>query len=67
MENKRLGLTIGKTINVGNYESLRVDVTVSGDIGNKEFCDEVEDLSNEAHALLNCEAKVAISKHHEGK
>jgi len=64
MENKRLGIMIGKTINVGNYESVRVDIQLSGDIGNREFTDEVEELSDQAHELLNREAAIAVTRHH---
>lgn len=65
MENKRVGITLGKTINVGNYESVRVDITLSGDIDDRmDFGDVVEELSGEGHILLEREAKIAVSKHH---
>jgi len=66
MENKRLGISLGVTINVGNYESLRVEVSLSGDIGNYEFSDKIEELSNEAHELLKREKSIALTKYHGG-
>jgi len=66
MENKRIKLSLGKTINVGNYESIRVDLDLSGEIGDSEFADAIEDLSDECHELLKHEIEVAITKHHEG-
>ena len=66
MKNKRLGITLGKTTNVGNYESVKVEISVSGDIGGSVFADVIEKLSDEGHELLEFETKKAVHKHHEG-
>ena len=67
MKDKRVEITVGITVNVGNYEFVRVDVGLSASADKDGFDDTVEALSIKAHKLLNREAKIAISKHHEGK
>jgi len=62
MKNKRIVLKLGKTINLGNYGSLRVDIEVGGDIGDVEFASAIEDLSDEANEILSQQCAIAISK-----
>ena len=64
MKNKRIGIKLGKTVNMGNYESLRIDIELSGEIGDKEFSKVIEDLSDEGNELLEREIEIAITKQH---
>lgn len=39
--NERIKVDYGRTINMGNYESLRISVGIETDIGSKEIREEV--------------------------
>ena len=36
LTNRRVDVKIGRTINTGNYESERIDISLGGDIGEKD-------------------------------
>jgi len=65
MKNKRLVLKLGKTVNMGNYENVRIDIEVGGDIGEAEFASAIEDLSDEAFELLEQQVATATTKWNE--
>ena len=41
--NRRIRVAFGKTINIGNFESVRIDVELSGDIADGDDQDECTD------------------------
>jgi hypothetical protein len=42
--NRRIGYKIGKTINLGDFESLRIDVETSVDITDEQDMDEAKEI-----------------------
>lgn len=40
MKNRRIGCSLSRTINMGNFESIRVQVDLSCDIGEEQNLDE---------------------------
>jgi len=50
----KIGLTIGRTVNIGNYESVRVEVSADQDCGEsaQERAEGFEDLHSDLTAAL---------------
>jgi hypothetical protein len=42
--NRRIGYKIGKTLNLGDYESLRIDIETSADISDEQNIDEAKEI-----------------------
>jgi len=59
-----LSLTAGKTINIGNYESIRVSVGLSVPIYSPDKLNSIyEKVSKKVEKLLDTEIKKAEKKH----
>lgn len=43
VKNRRIEVRMGQTVNMGNYESMRIDVGLACDIHNDEDLDEAYD------------------------
>jgi len=52
MKDRRVEVKIGKTINIGNYESERIDISLGGTINDD---DDPITIYNEVFELLNTE------------
>ena len=65
MKNKRINLKLGKITNIGDYENVKVDIELSGDIGDKDFADEMKRLSMEGHKILRREINIITSEYME--
>ena len=52
MKDRRIEVKVGKTVNLGNYESERIDIALGGTIENDE---DVNVVYDEVFELLNDE------------
>ncbi len=52
MKDRRIEVKVGKTVNLGNYESERIDIALGGTIENDE---DVNVVYDEVFELLNSE------------
>ena len=43
-KNRRIGYKIGKTINLGDFNSLRIDIETSADIADEQDMDEAKEI-----------------------
>ena len=57
LKNRRIEVKVGRTINLGNYESKRIDIGVSGDIKDDDF---VLTEINELYKMLEDEINKQI-------
>jgi len=54
LSNKRIEVNLGRTVNLGNYESLRIDVSLGGDIPDGEgVSDNVDDIYSLLTNIIN--------------
>ena len=68
MENRRLKVSVGRTINTGDYESFRVDVGLEADIDDKTpFNEAYADLFSEVSKQLVVASETAKGKKSEEK
>jgi len=68
MENRRLKVNVGRTINTGDYESFRVDVGLEADIDDKTpFNEAYADLFSEVSKQLVVASETAKGKKSEEK
>ncbi len=49
LKNRRIEVNVGRTVNLGNYESERIDISLGGDI---EIGEDVDNSISEIHTLL---------------
>ena len=59
LTNRRIDVKIGRTINTGNYESERIDISLGGDI---EESDILENSIKEIYDLLEIQILGRIGK-----
>lgn len=53
MKNYRISFSLGRTLNMGSYESVRIDVGLSADVEDGEDRDEKwDELKREALAMM---------------
>jgi len=54
LSNRRIEVNLGRTVNLGNYESLRIDVSLGGDIPDNEgVSDNVDDIYSLLTNIIN--------------
>jgi len=64
MSAKKIRVSMGKTVNTGNYESFRInyEVEFEGDYGDKEYLKELTVRSKELYKKLNQDVIYFIEK-----
>jgi len=68
MENRRLKVNVGRTINTGNFESFRVDVGLEADIEDRvSFNEAYAELFSEVSKQLMVASETAKGKREEGR
>ena len=60
LKNRRISVGMSKTINTGNYESMRINATLEADIKDTQSLDEAyDDLFEECtEQVLKCEKEI---------
>ena len=67
MKNRRIEVKLGRTINMGDYESARVDVGLVADVlDDKEFNDAANEVYDEVKKLMVVYSKT-ITDSRDGK
>lgn len=60
MKNTRIDVSLGRTLNMGNYESLRVDLGFSFDCSKETTTKELEEKIEEAYDFVRSQLEKEI-------
>ena len=68
MKNRRLKVSLGRTLNMGDYESYRVDVGLEADVEDgRPFNESYQELFEEVSKQLIVATETAKKKKEEGR